>query len=238
MTGKGLPILLSVAVALTAPVTGRASTSSEAERASRIIQAFVVDFRGDPAAKGAPIGFTIDVRGVGKWMVEVDEAGRAASRRGAHSSGFTYTLDMATLEKFDAGTWNPLTAMGQARSSDPIPMRLDFPSGYKPPRPILPFTMSSWVKGKPKVVRFGPDTSRLVHGGNATVLHYQPGFRSAHYRLLPGQHINSDQRDQTNEFPQLFIVTAGQARGRVGGEPVTLRAGNSLYVAPGISHEF
>jgi hypothetical protein len=48
---------------------------------------------------------------------------------------------------------------------------------------------------------------RVKHGRNAVVFQYDREFRSAWYQVKPGMHINADPKDQTNNFPQLIIVT-------------------------------
>ena len=70
------------------------------------------------------------------------------------------------------------------------------------------------------------------------VFYYEPGFRSAWFRIEKGQHVNAEEQDQVNPFPSLLIVTAGRMKGRIDGREVPLEKGQALLIPPGVSHEF
>ena len=67
---------------------------------------------------------------------------------------------------------------------------------------------------------------------------YDREFRSAWYQLKPGMHINADPRDQTNNFPQLVVVTRGRFSARLDGQELILTEGQAILIPLGMTHEF
>lgn len=131
--------------------------------------------------------------------------------------------------------------MGRAHWSDPADMDPVLPAGRLTPEVqalLLPVTFHFWNRGWPETIRFGDGTSRFVHGGNATVLFYDRGLRTAWYQLREGMHVNADPSDQVNPFPSLFVVIRGSFHARLGGEEQRLTEGIAVYVPAGMSHEF
>lgn len=132
--------------------------------------------------------------------------------------------------------------MGQARSSDPIPLspKLGPQFSKRPDAPLLfrRLCFHFWNRGWPEITPFSESAAREVHGGNAAVLVYDHQFRSAWYQLKPGMHINAEARDQTNNFPQLIIVTRGQFSARLDGRQLILSEGQTVFIPAGIAHEF
>lgn len=159
---------------------------------------------------------------------------------GEYDPGFH--LDVEFLRRLDRGELNALTAMGQARGSDPIPLvpkigarLMDLPDvGLLFRRLAFHF----WTRDLPEVIPFGEQASRFVHGGNAAVLVYDKDFRSAWYQIKPGMHINADADDQVNDFPQLTIVTRGRFKARFDGQEKTLVEGMAILIPAGMRHEF
>jgi mannose-6-phosphate isomerase-like protein (cupin superfamily) len=153
-----------------------------------------------------------------------------------------FELDIEFLRRLDRGEMNALTAMGQARSTDPIPLSpKPGPDFLKRPDAALLFRRVSfhfWNRQWPEIVPFGEAAAREVHGANAAVLAYDQDFRSAWYQLKPGMHINADPKDQTNTFPQLVIVIRGPIRARLDGNDCTLSQGQAIYIPAGMRHEF
>jgi mannose-6-phosphate isomerase-like protein (cupin superfamily) len=153
-----------------------------------------------------------------------------------------FELDMEFLRRLDRGEMGPLTAMGQARSTDPIPLNpKPGPQFVKRSDAALLFRRLSfhfWNRDWPEIVAFGESGARLVHGANAAVLVYDQEFRSAWYQLKPGMHINADPRDQTNDFPQLVVVTRGQFSARLDGRQRTVAEGQAIFIPAGMAHEF
>jgi mannose-6-phosphate isomerase-like protein (cupin superfamily) len=153
-----------------------------------------------------------------------------------------FELDIEFLRRLDRGEISALTAMGQARSGDPISLvpkigpRLTtmHDAGLHFRRLAFHFWSRSW----PEIVPFGKQATRLVHGGNVAVLVYDKEFRSAWYQLKPGMHINADPADQVNDYPQLLIVTRGRFKGRFDGQEKILGEGEAVLIPSGMRHEF
>jgi mannose-6-phosphate isomerase-like protein (cupin superfamily) len=154
--------------------------------------------------------------------------------------GFEVNIDV--LRRLDRGELNVLTALAQAHGNDPTPLVLRLPSGsqWTPENRafLLPLLFHFWNREWPEVVRFGEGLTRQVHGANAAVLFYDRGFRSAWYQLKPGMHINADPQGQTNEYPQLIIVTRGRLQARLDGKERRLSEGEAVLIPPGMRHEF
>jgi quercetin dioxygenase-like cupin family protein len=77
-----------------------------------------------------------------------------------------------------------------------------------------------------------------VHGGNAVVFQYDREFRSVCYQVKPGMHTNADPNDQTNNFPQLIIVTKGSLTVGLDEKQMVLSDGQAVVIPPGMTHEF
>lgn len=156
---------------------------------------------------------------------------------------FTYVLDTRTFSRIAAGELGALTAMGQAKASDPTPMRLELADDFHPgddfKARFLSVTSHFWTPGTPELTRFGFDHARTVHGGQAVPVYYAPGIRTAWYGILPGQHINALPSDQTNKFDSMFmIIEGGSARMRINGRELPMLSGTSIHVPAGQEHEF
>jgi len=210
----------------------------------KVLEDFVRDFKRDPAAGDRPVTFGIRIAEEGEWQVAIDGSGRVELKSGLPASpAFYYVTDRQTLDLIHQNRISALTAMGRARMSDPAPMDLGFMEGFVPGPEfmgwIAEFTFHFWTRGIPEIVDFGPDTrSRTVHGAQAKVLYYREGLRSSWYQVRQGQHINAHPEDQTNPFPTLVIMTAGELSARIGGRALTLRKDSCLVIPAGVSHEF
>ncbi len=143
-----------------------------------------------------------------------------------------FDVDIEFLRRLDRGEMSALTAMGQARSSDPIPLNPrfgpDFGKITDAPLLFRRLCFHFWNRGWPEITSFSESAAREVHGANAVVFVYDRGFRSAWYQLKPGMHINADPKDQTNNFPQLVIVTKGTFRARLDGREMVLSEGQAV----------
>ncbi len=187
--------------------------------------------------------FRISGTGGGDFNLLLSPGGGAVLAEGLpekHDGGFR--TDIETLRRLDRGEINHMTAMGRANWQDPAAMDPILPPGVKPSAEVLgrllPLAFHFWNREHPVSVRFGEGTSRLVHGGNATVIHYDRGLRSAWYQLEAGMHINAEPADQVNPFASLFIVIRGSCQARLNGESRVLHEGMALVVPAGMSHEF
>ncbi len=219
--------------------------NAQSQSVEDILQEYVESFRNDPVAKNDKITFGVHVADEGDWHVVVDGEGGVELKMGLSlTPAIYYTTDLSTLKKVHAGELAALTCMGKASSSDFAPMDIEVMEGFVPPDDtffdrIIPFTFHFWNRGFPEMVKFGDKKySRVVHGGNAIVFYYQKGLRSAWYQIEKGQHINEDVADQVNPFPTLLIFTKGVVEARIGGEYFQIEANNSLFIPPGVSHEF
>jgi mannose-6-phosphate isomerase-like protein (cupin superfamily) len=233
--------VLVVAVLLPHPAVAQGPDDTRA-----ILERFADDFRSDPALTEA-VEFGVRVDGEW-WHVDARPASDSAPAYVAVREGrpqgttFFFFLDGKTLRRLDRGEWNARTAMGRARHSDPVPMDIDptdpsFEWDDAAARRVDAVANHFWVRGQPELLRFGRDASRIIHGANAVLLHYEQGMRSVWYQIEPGQHINRDPGDQVNPFPSLFIFLDGRARGRIGGIDTELVGGTATLVPAGVAHE-
>jgi mannose-6-phosphate isomerase-like protein (cupin superfamily) len=214
-----------------------------------ILRTYVEDFRSDPAADFA-LTFGIRIQGKGEWHVIVTPAESPGAGAGVElhpgpptEPSMVFVTDADTLERIHQGKLNALTAMGKARSSDFAPMDIEIMEGFSPDGAfigrLLPFTFHFWTRGQPEIIPFGDKSlTRQVHGGNALIFFYQPGFRSAWFQVEEGQHVNAEQRDQVNPFPSLLIVTSGKMMSRIDGRELAMEEGQALFIPAGVAHEF
>jgi len=213
--------------------------------ARSILARYVQAWRGSGEMRLADtttLSFLISGDGGGSFHVVLPPDGSAVLRDGtAGGATISFETDLSFLRRLDRGELNALTAMGQARSIDPVPLRMTFPEGFRwtpeASATVLPLVFHFWTRGSPETLRFGDGTTRLVHGGNVAVIYYDRGLRTAWCQLLPGIHINADPADQVNPFATLVIVTRGQARSRIGGVERILREGEAVLVTAGTAHE-
>jgi mannose-6-phosphate isomerase-like protein (cupin superfamily) len=132
--------------------------------------------------------------------------------------------------------------MAQAQGGDFIPLVPKFPPdfewtpdarGY-----VIPLMFHFWNRRWPETVDFGVERARNIHGALSTVFFYDSGLRSAWYLVKPGMHVNKEAEDQVNDFHTFVIVTKGRLLSRLGGRKVQLKAGQSVFIPAGMSHEF
>jgi mannose-6-phosphate isomerase-like protein (cupin superfamily) len=233
-------LLIGAAAILTGP-----ALASETD-VPAILERFVADYHDDVMAQNGTFGIRVD----GEWWhvvtTGVTEGGTPESvtlgEGPPPEPTFFFYLDAATLDRLDRGTMNAGTAMVKAFSTDVSPMDADVMEGFQPDEAflaqLLRATFHFWVRGVPEIVPFGEDYTRHTHGADGVIFYYQPGLRSGWFSIKKGQHVNEDPRMQTNEFPTLLVVTEGAGVGKIGGREVELRAGETLFVPPGVTHEF
>jgi len=189
------------------------------------------------------LAFTVRGEHGGDFAIELSNEPGGVVRDGVPAQyDIRFDTDIEFLRILDSGRMSALTAMGQAKSSDPIPLSPQFgPDFNKLPNAPLLFRRLSfhfWTRGWPEIVPFGELAARQVHGGNAAVFVYDRELRSAWYQLKAGMHINADRKDQTNDFPQLVIVTKGAFNARLDGRQMVLSEGQAVLIPPGMVHEF
>ncbi len=221
------------------------------ESVEDMLQDFVADFRADPSAS-QPFTFGIRVTDAARpdWHVYV--GGKEAGDDEALVElveGFPvdpapyYVTDLETLTAIHAGELASLTAMGKAFSTDFAPLDIERMDGFVSSQAIgeqvTRLNFHFWTRGFPELIRFGDGaTTRELHGGNAILLYYAPGFRSGWFKIEPGQHVNEPEAMQTNPFPSMLIGTRGGIHCRIGGEEMELTENVAVWIGPGVSHEF
>lgn len=230
-----------------ARTTGPRITMDNANDDARtILDRYASAWRGDQEMElrdTMVLGFRIDGKGGGEYHVIIPPGGSAERGTGLRSDEtVVFETDIEFLRRLDRGELNALTAMGQARASDPTPLVPRFPEGFRWTAEargfVLPLVFHFWTRSWPEVIPFGDGVTREVHGGNAAVFYYDRGLRTSWYQLEPGMHINREPRDQTNPFPSLFIMTRGRVQAKLGGIVVELREGEAVFVPVGMTHEF
>ena len=214
--------------------------------ASRILDRYARAWRGKEELrlnKEQVVAFWVAGAGGGKFHIVLTNAAGGELHPGIpdrYDIGFE--LNIETLRRLDCGELNALTAMAQARSNDPIPLKPKTPASFAwTPEArgfLLPFFFHFWQREWPETVRFGDGTTRKVHGGNTTVFYYDRGLRSSWYQLKPGAHINADTADQVNDFASFVIATRGHFQARLGGQERTLHEGQAVFIPMGMTHEF
>lgn len=221
------------------PVDG--PTASD-RSAIAILASYAEAWRGDAEFKlHSPLTLGIWIDGEG-FTVKLTNNGGEFTPMTPAQFDFGFVTDLQTLRQIDAGNLNVLTAMGQARASDPIPLELRLPEDFSGNDDIrsyyIPLTLHFWNREWPETIRFGEGTTRSVHGANTTVLIYDQGLRTAWYQLKASMHINADPADQINDFDSAIVVTRGRFGGRIDGVERVFREGETVLVPAGTSHEF
>lgn len=220
--------------------------NAQIERVTQILESYAEDYTSDVMLK-KDVHFGVKV-GDDFWSVhavakkESSEAKVTVTQGTPKTPTFYFVTDFETLKKIDAGELNALTGSAKAFSSDFAPFDMDVMSGFTPDQNFISTALNVlfhfWTKGKPEVIPFGLDKTRMTHGAQATIFYYQPGFRSAYVAIKKGQHANKDEKSQSNPFPTLFIAIKGSATIIIDGEESTLNEGNAILIPPGVKHEF
>lgn len=221
--------------------------SAQEKTVAEIISSYVADYRLDKFA-AEPMNFGIEVPDVGMWNVnvtgkETDNGWEVSLADGLpETPTFVYRIELETLRAIDAGKINALTAQGKAFAGDYTPMSVYEMEGYKPTfeqdAKVNPFSFHFWTRGFPEVIPFGEGMTRRAHGSNFTVFYYETGLRTAWYRILPGEVVRGDAREQAMPFPMLVVATKGTTQGLMDGKEVTLGPGNAIFIPAGTQHKW
>ena len=246
-----LPAVLLAALSparMTARTTAQGTTtpSNAGDSARVILQRYADAWKGrqELAFDGALV-LAFWVRGGqgGTYNLTLSHTPGTTIREGSPAQyDIGFEVDIEFLRRLDRGEMGALTAMGQARSTDPIPLnpKLGELFSARPDASLLfrRVAFHFWNRDWPEIVPFGEGATRQVHGGNAAVLVYDQEFRSAWYQLKPGMHINADPGDQSNDFPQLIVVTRGRVNARLDGRQLVVSEGQAIFIPAGMAHEF
>lgn len=222
--------------------------SSEAELdVLSIIETYVKDFKKDRFANN-PMTFGVEVPDFGSWTVVVtgtaiDQGWEVNLKSGLPSEPtFVYKIEPETLKAIHEGKINALTAQGKAFAGDYTPMSISMMEGYEPNMEeygkINPFSFHFWTRGYPEIIPFGEGMTRRAHGSNFTVFYYEPGIRTAWYRVLPEERVRDDAREQAAPFPMLIVAIKGTTEGEVDGNRVSLSEGNTIFIPPNVMHKW
>lgn len=224
-----------------------ADDQEQPKTVEQIIESYVTDFRSDRFA-AEPILFGIKVPDAGEWHVSVtgeqseDGWDVELSEGPAPTPTFCYRIEPDTLNAIDRGELNALTAQGKAFAGDYTPMSIVHMDGYEPTPEqedaINPFSFHFWTRGFPEVIPFGKGMTRRAHGSNFVVFYYQKGLRTAWYRVEPGERVRDDPREMAMPFPMLVVGVDGTAQGEVDGKPVSLAAGNTIFIPANVNHRW
>ncbi len=213
----------------------------------KIIQSYVQDFRSDRFA-AQPMLFGIRVPDEGEWHVRVtgeqseERWGVELVKGPAPKPTFVYRVEAKTLRAIDQGKINALTAQGKSFGDDYAPMDVLHMDGFEPSfaeyGAINPFSFHFWTRGFPEVIPFGEGMTRRAHGSNFVVFYYQPGLRTAWYRVEPGERVRDDPQEQAAPFPMMAIVVRGKSVGEVDGQRVTVTAGQAVFIPASVQHRW
>jgi len=225
---------------MTRPPAGQ--VAPERRPTATILKSYANAWRGKTEfelSSATILGVWIDGDG---YTIEITNDGGTFSAGAPNHFDWGFETDRETLIKLDNRSFNALTAMGQARASDPIPLRIRLPDNFSAEGDIrhyfIPLTRHFWNREWPETIHFGEGTTRDIHGANATLLVYDDGLRTGWYQLKPGMHINSDLADQVNNFDSAIIVIKGHFSGKLNGIERVFQEGETVLVPEGMTHEF
>ena len=204
------------------------------------LETLAEDYEADPSRIDATFGLEVDGTA---WTVSSTKDGVSIAEGAPQVPALVYATDADTFRRILSGEMSALTALAQARASDPTPLQVTTVNGREFDPAALTELQSVlfhfFTTGQPEIVPLGVEHSRLVHGAQAAPIYYGDGLRTSWYGIAPGQHVNEDPADQVNPFASIFIFTeAGSARARIGGEAVELEDDQAIFVPAGMAHEF
>jgi mannose-6-phosphate isomerase-like protein (cupin superfamily) len=226
---------LAVALLLTLIPDGPACQAAETEAVLTAFAEDYVDTRADTVALVVQFEFSPE----GAWYVVSAPGERAELHRGSHpDAAVTIKMSTGTLQEIYKGRMTAFTAGAKGSGADTAPLEMDInePAGRlsNPKNVILGFLQHFFILGSPERIILREESSRVVHGAHVIPLYYAEGFRSAWYKVKPGQHLNEP--GDTNPYPQAFIIISGRGRAKIGESEVEVEAGASYYIPPDSDH--
>ncbi|QNL20432.1 cupin domain-containing protein [Hyphobacterium sp. CCMP332] len=240
--------LLTTNLLLAQSPTSKSDIDSEQKAiAEKIIKSFVKDYQEDRFAKEARVigieipnagQWTVNIKGLrenGKWLVNLKEGL-------PDTPCYAYSIEFETLNAIYENKINALTAQGKAFASDYTPMSVNEINGFKPNEDedskLNAFSFHFWTKGFPEIIPFREELTRQAHGSNFTIFYYEKGLRTAWYRILPGERVRDDAREQAAPFPMLAVTIKGTIDGEVDGKSVTISEGNTVFIPANSNHKW
>lgn len=158
----------------------------------------------------------------------------------------SYNLSFSSTKehynKIFKGEMTAMTSMGQATSSDPIPLNFDAKKAVTDnlTNDFLFIAQRFFNKTPYDLVKLGEEHARVVHGGLAIPIFYQKteeiGVRSAWYQINKGEQVNEP--GDVNSFPQYFIVTQGQGFAKIGNDTIVVKENEAYFIPPNHDHVF
>lgn len=240
-------IILLLAFIAPALASKAQQTEQTFETSEQIIRSYVEDFRTDRFAADTTY-FGITVKGIGSWTIHatgkaLDQGWEVLMEVGAPKNPtFYYEVEYETLKAIHEGHINALTAQGKAFSSDYAPMDAKNMSGYTPSKAqddkVNPFSFHFWTRGYPEIIPFGAGMTRRAHGSNFVIFYYEEGLRTAWYRILPGERVRDDAREQAAPFPMMGVTIKGTIEGEVDGQRITVPEGNTVFIPANVAHKW
>jgi len=186
----------------------RSSMGRSNDSARRTLQRYADAWLGSKELelpRNVVLAFSVRGQQGGDYTIELSNDPGGVVREGVTAQyDIRFDVDVEFLRRLDRGEMSALTAMGQARSSDPIPLSPrfgpDFGKIADAPLLFRRLCFHFWTRGWPEIIPFSEAAARSVHGGNAAVFVYDREFRSAWYQLEPGIHINAIRRTRRTTF--------------------------------------
>jgi mannose-6-phosphate isomerase-like protein (cupin superfamily) len=158
------------------------------------------------------------------------------------SYNMSFSSTKEHYNKIFRGEMTAMTSMGQATSSDPIPLNYDIQKAISDnaTNDFL-FIAQRFFNNTPyDLVKLGAEHARIVHGGLAIPIFYQRtegiGVRSAWYQINKGEQVNEP--GDTNPFPQYFIITQGEGYAKIGNDTIVVKENEAYFIPPNSDHVF
>ena len=158
------------------------------------------------------------------------------------SFNMSFSSTKEHYNKIFRGEMTAMTSMGQATSSDPIPLNFEIQKAISDnaTQDFL-FIAQRFFNNTPyDLVKLGAENARLVHGGLAIPIFYQRtegiGVRSAWYQINKGEQVNEP--GDTNPFPQYFIITQGEGYAKIGNDTIVVKENEAYFIPPNSDHVF
>ncbi|MBD3235853.1 MAG: cupin domain-containing protein [Candidatus Eisenbacteria bacterium] len=191
---------------------------------------------GDPmAAEGSPAAAE-----EGRWHLLIRPGQAPRLLEGGHAeSAFIFAVSDSTLRAIDEGRMTAATAIAKATAADRPPLEFR-PTAAASRVPDMRETMMEFLQrffnpSRPERIPLGAEHARRIQGTQTIPLYFAVGMRSAWHQLEPGEQL--DGRGNAFSYRQAYIVLEGEGHVRVGDAESAVRAGESYYIPPQVTHQ-